>query len=125
MPNLVKAIVSKREIRLIPDIVIESGDRTANGENEFDVTVVNESNKFASFYIELLAIGADAESNVKWYNLEPEVSAKKPSGDRTTFHVIITKPPIPVYDTTIELTLRVFSVEFPSLYTSQKINLIV
>ena len=65
MPNLVKAIVSKREITLIPDLVIEAGDRTANGENEFDVTVVNESNKFASFYIELLAIGADAESNVK------------------------------------------------------------
>ncbi len=125
MPNLVKAIVSKREIKLIPDIAIGATDETANIENEFDVTVVNESNKFASFYIELLAIGADAQSNVKWYNLEPEVSAKKPPGDRTTFHVIITKPPIPVYDATIELTLRVFSVEFSHLFTSQKINLIV
>jgi WD40 repeat protein len=125
VPNLVKAVVSKREIKLIPDIGVESSDETANGENEFEVTVVNESNKFASFYIELLAIGADSESNVKWYNLEPKVSAKKPPGDRTTFHVIITKPPIPVYGTTIELTLRVFSVEFPHLFTSQKINLIV
>jgi hypothetical protein len=89
MPNLVKAIVSKREIRLIPDIVIESGDRTANGENEFDVTVVNESNKFASFYIELLAIGADAESNVKWYNLEPEVSAKKPQAIAPLFTLLL------------------------------------
>ncbi|NJK65177.1 MAG: hypothetical protein HC941_00360 [Microcoleus sp. SU_5_3] len=78
MPNLVKAVVSKREIKLIPDIGVESTDETANGENEFDVTVVNESNKFASFYIELLAIGADSESNVKWYSLEPKVSAKKP-----------------------------------------------
>lgn len=125
MPNLVKAVVSQREIRLIPDIANESGDRTANGENEFDVIVVNESQKFASFYIELLAIGADAESNVKWYSLEPEVSAKKPPGERTTFHVIITKPPIPVYDATIELTLRVFSVEYPQIFTSQKINLSV
>jgi len=125
VPNLVKAIVSKREIRLIPDIANESGDRTLNSENEFDVVVVNESNKFASFCIELLAIGADAESNVKWYSLKPEVSAKKPPGERTTFHVIITKSPIPVDDATIELTLRVFSVEYPQIFTSQKINLIV
>lgn len=125
MPNFVKAVVSKREIKLIPDIANESGDRTANGENEFDVIVVNESKKFASFCIELLAIGADAESNVKWYSLEPEVSAKKPPGERTTFHVIITKSPIPIYDATIELTLRVFSVEYPQIFTSQKINLIV
>jgi WD40 repeat protein len=125
VPNLVKALVSKREIRLIPDIAIESGDRTVNCENEFDVTVINESKKFASFCIEVLAIGADPESNVKWYSLEPEVSAKKPPGDRTTFHVIITKPPIPIYDATIELTLRVFSVEYPQVFTSQRINLIV
>ncbi|MEG4534870.1 hypothetical protein [Microcoleus sp. D2_18a_D3] len=125
MSDSVKAVVSKREIKLIPDIANESADRTANNENQFDITVVNESSKFASFYIELSAIGADAESNVKWYSLEPNVSTKKPPGARTTFHVIVTKPPIPVYDATIELTLKVFSVEYPNIYNSQKINLIV
>lgn len=123
MPNLVKVTVSKRLIKLIPDMVRDSAGETGNGENEFDVTVINESNQFASFSLELLAIGADANTNVKWYSLDPAVSAKKPPGAVTAFHVIITKPPIQVYDTTIELTLRVFSVEYPNLFNSQKISL--
>ena len=122
MPNFVKATVSKKQLRLIPDISA-SANESSNGENEFDVTVINESDKFASFYLELLTIGIDSNSNVKWYTLDPEVSAKKPSGAQTNFHVIITKPPIQVYDTTIELTLRVFSVEYANLFNSQKLSL--
>ncbi len=123
MPNLVKAIVSKKELKLIPDISVDSGDESSNGDNEFDVTVVNESDKFASFYLELTTIGSDPNSNIKWYSLNPEVSVKKPPGSSTTFHVVITKSPIQVYDTTIDLTLRVFSVEFSQLFTSQKLRL--
>lgn len=123
MPNLVKVTVSKRLIKLIPDLAIDSTTEIGNAENEFDVTVINGSNKFASFSLELLAIGADSNTNVKWYSLDPAASAKKPPGAQTAFHVIITKPPIQVYDATIDLTLRVFSVEHPDLFNSQKINL--
>ncbi len=123
MPNFVKVTVSKRLIKLIPDMAIDVASEPGNGENEFDVTVINESNKFASFSLELLAIGADANTNVKWYSLDPAVSAKKPPGAVTAFHVIITKPPIQVYDATIELTLRVFSVEYANIFNSQKLSL--
>lgn len=125
MPNFVKAIVSKKQLTLIPDIASDSADETANGENEFDVTVVNESKEFTSFQIELSTPGADAHSNLKWYTLNPEVCVKKPPGASTKFHVIITKAPIQVYDTTIDLTLKVFSVEFASIFTSQKLKLTI
>jgi WD40 repeat protein len=123
VPNLVKVTVSKRLIKLIPDLAIDSTTEIGDAENEFDVTVINGSNKFASFSLELLAIGADANTNVKWYSLDPSASAKKPPGAQTAFHVIITKPPIQVYDATIDLTLRVFSVEHPDLFNSQKLSL--
>ncbi|HEY9850989.1 MAG TPA: hypothetical protein V6D28_16090 [Leptolyngbyaceae cyanobacterium] len=125
MPNLVKAIVSKKQLTLSPDIAADSGDRKVNQDNEFDVTVINESREFASFQLELSAVGTDPDSNVKWYTLDPEVCVKKPPGASTKFHVTITKPPIQVYDTTIELTLKVFSVEFSHIYTSQKLSLTI
>jgi WD40 repeat protein len=125
MPNFVKAIVSKKQLTLIPDIASDSADETANGENEFDITVVNESKEFTSFQIELSTPGADANSNLKWYTLDPEVCVKKPPGASTKFHVVITKSPIQVYDTTIDLTLKVFSVEFASIFTSQKLKLTI
>ena len=125
MPNLVKAIVSKKQLTLIPDIAVDSGDERINHDNEFDVTVINESKEFASFQLELSAVGTDPDSNVKWYSFDPEVCVKKPPGASTKFHVVITKPPIQVYDTTIELTLKVFSVEFSHIYTSQKLLLTI
>lgn len=125
MPSFVRAIVSKKQLTLIPDIASNSADETANGENEFDVTVVNESKEFASFQLELLTPGADSNSNSKWYTLDPEVCVKKPPGASTKFHVVITKAPIQVYDTTIDLTLRVFSVEFDHIFTSQKVKLTI
>ncbi len=125
MPNFVRAIVSKKKLILKPDISPDSSEGDVNGENEFDVTVINESNKFASFQLEISPLAADADSNLKWYRVEPEICAKKPPGDRTTFHVVITKAPIPVSDTTIDLTLRVFSVEFEKLFTTQKLSLTI
>ncbi|MFB2877387.1 hypothetical protein [Floridanema aerugineum] len=125
MPNFVKAIVSKKQLTLIPDIAADSADENTNDENEFDVTVVNESKEFTSFQIELSTPGADTHSNFKWYTLDPEVCVKKPPGASTKFHVVITKSPIQVYDTTIDLTLKVFSVEFASIFTSQKLKLTI
>jgi WD40 repeat protein len=77
----------------------------------FDVTVINESDRFASFQLELIAPGADRNLVGQWYTLSPEVSAKKPPGDRTQFKVVITDAPILGFVGTMNLTVRVFSSE--------------
>ena len=122
---MIKAVVSKKKLTLIPDISPDSLEVAAAKDNEFEVIVINETNKFASFQLELLTSGSDPNSTVKWYKVEPEVCAKKPPGSRTNFHVVITKAPIPIYDTTIELTLRVFSVEFSNLFVAQTLSLTI
>jgi hypothetical protein len=121
----VKAIVSKKNIQFTPDSSYDSLEVGGNSENAFDVTVINESDKFASFHLELLALGLDEGANINWYNISPEISTKKPPGSQTTFHIAITKAPIPAYDTTIDLILKVFSIEYEKLYTSQKISLTI
>jgi len=123
--NFIRAVVSKKKLTFIPDVSTNSTEIPHSKDNEFEVIVINESDKFASFQVELLTPGTDPNSNVKWYNVEPEVCVKKPPGDRTTFHIAITKAPIPAYETTIDLTLRVFSVEYSSLYTAQNLRLTI
>lgn len=121
----VKAIVSKKVIQFTPDSSYDLSNVTVNEENEFDVTVINESDKFASFQVELLTAGVDENSHVKWYSISPEVCTKKPPGSETTFHAAIIKAPITVYDTTIDVIIKIFSVEYEKLYTSQKISLTI
>lgn len=77
----------------------------------FDVNVINNSDRFASFQIELIAPGAKASSDFRWYHLSPEVSSKKPPGDKTHFHVTIVDSPVPGFVGTMNLTIRIFSVE--------------
>ncbi len=77
----------------------------------FDVTVINESDRFASFQLELIAPGADRNLVGRWYTLSPEVSTKKPPGDRTQFKVVITDVPILGFVGTMNLTVRIFSSE--------------
>ncbi|MBN3941577.1 hypothetical protein [Nostoc sp. NMS9] len=125
MAGSVKAIVSKKVIQFTPDSSYDLSNVTVNEENEFDVTVINESDKFASFQVELLTAGLDENSHVKWYKIYPEVCTKKPPGSETTFHVAIIKAPITVYDTTIDVIIKIFSVEYERLYTSQKISLTI
>lgn len=122
--NLVQAVVSKRKLTLIPDLAIDP-EIVAGNENEFDVIVTNASQQFTSFQLELLAPGLDPHSDREWYTVEPEVCAKKPPGAKTSFHVAIKKAPIPAYETTVDLTLRVFSVESTNLFTSQPISLAI
>ncbi|KAM3112956.1 hypothetical protein [Phormidesmis sp. 146-33] len=57
--------------------------------------------------------------------IEPEICAKKPPGASTTFQVRVVRSPLPVYDTTIDLLLRVFSIEQRSLTTTQKLTLTI
>jgi hypothetical protein len=77
----------------------------------FDVTIVNQSNSFASFQLELEAHGSDPNLGTDWYTLSPEVSTKKPPGDRTQFQVAIRDTPVPGFVGTMNLTVRVSSLE--------------
>ncbi|HEY9834334.1 MAG TPA: WD40 repeat domain-containing protein [Stenomitos sp.] len=77
----------------------------------FEVTVDNDSDRFASFQLEIVAAGADSAPNFRWYTLSPEVSSKKPPGDSTKFLVTITDTPVPGFAGMMNLTVRVFSLE--------------
>lgn len=77
----------------------------------FEVTVTNDSDRFASFQLEVVAAGADTNPGFRWYTLSPEVSSKKPPGDTTRFFVTITDTPVPGFAGMMNLTVRVFSLE--------------
>jgi WD40 repeat protein len=73
----------------------------------FGVSVINRSNQFASFQLEILAAGASEQTN--WYRLSPDVSTAKSPGDRTDFQVEILDSPLPNFVGVVNLTVRVFS----------------
>jgi WD40 repeat protein len=73
----------------------------------FGVSVINRSDRFASFQLEIKAAGAGEQSY--WYRLSPEVSTAKSPGDRTDFQVEILDSPIPDFVGIVNLTVRVFS----------------
>ncbi len=77
----------------------------------FEVEVINESDRFASFQLEVIAAGAGSNQNYDWYNVSPEVSTKKPPGDITRFHVAIKDSPVPGFVGMMNLTVRAFSIE--------------
>jgi len=124
LDDRIQAIVSRRKLRLIPDRATDP-DQDSARDHEFEVLVTNTSRHFTSFQVELLAPGLDPQAGGDWYTVEPEICAKKPPGAQTRFQVVIKKAPIPAYDTTLDLTLRVFSVEYGNLFTSQPMSLVV
>lgn len=73
----------------------------------FGVSVINRSDRFASFQLEIQAAGAGDQSN--WYRLSPNVSTAKPPGDRTDFQVEILDSPLPNFVGIVNLTVRVSS----------------
>ncbi len=80
--------------------------------NSFPVIVVNESNQFSSFQIELIAAGADADAiTYEWYTISPDVSVKIPPGDLVEFMVSIIEPPIAGFMGIMNITVRAFSME--------------
>ena len=123
MDNQLKVVISKKHLRLIPDLSIDSFNQTGDRENEFEVVVINNSQRFASFQVELKAIGIESKSELEWYRVVPELCAKKPPGDRTEFRVTITKTPLSSYGTDISIRVKAFSVEYPELYAEEKVNL--
>ncbi|RCJ19560.1 hypothetical protein A6770_05290 [Nostoc minutum NIES-26] len=77
----------------------------------FEVTVVNESNQFASFQLEIIAAGGSSSLGSNWYNISPAVSAKNPPGDTTKFYVTITDTPVAGFVGKMNLIVRIFSLE--------------
>ena len=78
---------------------------------ELAITVVNQSDRRASFQVEILAAGQDPRVTVRWYDLSPEVSSVKPPGDTTQFRVALVDSPIVGFFGWVSLTVRVFSLE--------------
>lgn len=93
----------------------------ANAAPDLAVTVTNLSQVFASFQVALHVEGQNPNDTGEWYKVEPNVGAKKPPGDRTTFYISLTRAPIPAYGTTIPAKLTVFSAELSDLDVSQPI----
>ncbi|MEM7063507.1 MAG: WD40 repeat domain-containing protein [Cyanobacteria bacterium P01_B01_bin.77] len=91
----------------------------AGGPPDMAVTVTNLSQVFASFQVALHIEGQTPNDTGEWYRVEPNVGAKKPSGDHTTFYISLTKAPIPAYGTTIPAQLTVSSAELSDVDVSQ------
>lgn len=75
----------------------------------FEVTVKNDSDRFANFQLEIEAAGEKRSSEYRWYRLEPEVAAAQPHGSSTKFQVFIFDTPIPGFVGTVNITVKVFS----------------
>jgi len=125
MVDLVQAKVTRTRLTFIPQAGDEDDNEFdhPNSDSEFDVVVTNNSDQFASFQLELSAAGVNPSSGLKWYRVEPRISTKKPPGQTTTFHVKVIKAPVPAYDTSIDLTVRAFSIEFAKLATEETLSL--
>ena len=86
--------------------------KVGSSGNSFPVVVINDSNQFASFQIELIAAGANTpEINYEWYTISPDVSVKIPPGDLVEFMVSITETPIAGFSGIMNITVRAFSIE--------------
>ncbi|MCY7323611.1 MAG: hypothetical protein LH660_17850 [Phormidesmis sp. CAN_BIN36] len=107
MFNPVKVEVTRRNLTLTPD---PDGSKVEDQDGEFEVTVTNNSREFASFQVSLATAGIDSAAIADWYQVEPEICAKKPPGASTTFRVRVVRSPLPVYDTPLDVSRRVFSI---------------
>ncbi len=66
------------------------------GDDRFEVTVKNLSDRFATFALDLSAAGLNRATKPDWYQLTPDLSAKIPAGDQVNFVVTILEvPPVP------------------------------
>ncbi|MEM6253124.1 MAG: hypothetical protein AAF821_09395 [Cyanobacteria bacterium P01_D01_bin.156] len=104
----IKVELSTHHIIFNPD---NEGIARANQTPDLAVTVTNLSQVFASFQVALHVEGQIPNDIGEWYKIEPNMGAKKPPGDRTTFYITLTDTPISAYGTTIPAQLTVFSAE--------------
>ena len=81
-------------------------------KNSFPVVVINDSNQFASFQIDIAAAGADTQAiDYEWFTVSPDVSVKIPPGDLVEFVVSIIETPIPGFTGIMNITVKAFSIE--------------
>lgn len=121
--NLIKVELSTHQIVFTPGNA-KNGARTSRASSpDLAVTVTNTSQKFASFQMSLHADGQIPNDTVQWYEIKPNASAKKPPGDRTTFYITLLKAPVLSYDTTLPLTLKIFSAELADLEAHESLYL--
>ena len=101
--NLITTTVTPKQLKFKPGGIPGS----------FEVSVTNDSDRFATFQVEVTAAGTDPNQKPDWYTISPEVSTKKPPGDSTNFHILILDTPVPGFVGVMNLTIRVFSLELP------------
>ncbi len=100
------------------ELTLEPGESPTTVE----VVVINTSDRFASFQLQLFAAGVESvqsqagkENNpLDWYTVTPEICTKKPPGDQTHFKVTLLRSPIPGFIGLVNLTVKVFSLELGS-----------
>jgi WD40 repeat protein len=97
--NLISASLSTQSLTYRPN----------KPEVSFEVTVNNDSDRFANFQLEIIAAGEIRNPNYRWYRLEPEVAAAQPHGSSTKFQVFIFNTPIPGFVGTVNLSVKIFS----------------
>lgn len=92
----------------------------------FAVQIVNQSDTFAAFQLEVLAAGVEAGASRAWYQQAPDLSAKIPPGDRTQFVVtVLDVPPVRGgFVGSMTLTVRIFSVDLRQ-EDRQVLNLVI
>ena len=121
MIETVKAEVTRQNLAITPKS--DGSEIEETQDSQFEVTVTNQSQEFTSFQVALVTADVATGSTLDWYKVEPKVCAKKPPGATTTFQVRVVRSPLPVYDTTINLWLKVFSIEHRKISTTQKLTL--
>ncbi|MGB3640478.1 MAG: hypothetical protein WBA39_23330 [Rivularia sp. (in: cyanobacteria)] len=84
---------------------------TGGNPASFDVTVNNDSDSLTDFRIDIEAAGGNRNKWEKWYSKEPEVSSAIPSGGNTNFQIVIFDTPITGFVGTVNLTVKVSSVQ--------------
>ena len=119
--NLVTVELSTQHIIFTPSDAQDFAREGDISAPDLEITVVNTSQRFASFQLALYAQGQRQHTDTQWYQVEPNVCAKKPPGDRTTFFVNLLKAPIPAYDSTVPVTLEILSAELAELAVTETI----
>ncbi|MEH2250333.1 hypothetical protein [Nostoc sp.] len=97
--NLISASLSTQSLTYRPN----------KPEVSFEITVNNDSDRFANFQLEIVAAGEIRNPNYRWYRLEPEVAAAQPHGSSTKFQVFIFNTPIPGFVGTVNLSVKILS----------------
>ncbi|MGK7891354.1 MAG: hypothetical protein AB4042_18650, partial [Leptolyngbyaceae cyanobacterium] len=86
MPTLSKPILTQLSTQTL---------HISQGEDQFEVIVTNQSDRFVTFSVELSAPGVDRKSSRDWYRLTPDLSVKLPAGDQARFLVtLLDLPPV-------------------------------